>query len=172
MNDFDVLPTASKPLERALAQMCRRLEPIPVPLLLAWDIDNAPSDFLPFLAYAYSVDNWSEAWDDSTKRAVIKASLATHGKKGTLWAVRTALHGIGAKAEITEWFNKTPQGQAGTFHIELDSNTAHDLGQIVALVGSVKRFSAHYELSITTKTAATLCVYGASVVGIELTIST
>lgn len=168
-----LLPANAKRLEQALALAATRLEQIPVPLSLAWDIDNSPNEFLPFLAYAYSVDSWSETWDDSTKRAIIKSSINLHGKKGTLWAVRTALQSR-YQANVLEWFAQSPQVKAGTFLVELTPSypkIADELPNIYALIDSVKRFSAHYSIALTVTPKTPLNVYGVAVVGIEYTLT-
>ena len=57
-----LLPANSRPLEHALAGATAKLEPIPVPFDTIWDVDTAPDSLLPYLAYAWSVDEWNDNW--------------------------------------------------------------------------------------------------------------
>lgn len=50
--------------------------------------DQSPSDFIPALAYEYSVDVWSPDWDLQKKRNVIANSISLHRLKGTLTGIR------------------------------------------------------------------------------------
>lgn len=70
-----------------------------------WDAQRCPARLLPWLAWALSVDDWDEAWDDTTKRRMIAASIEIHRRKGTPWAVRRALELLGLHVQIREWFN-------------------------------------------------------------------
>ena len=66
-----------------------------VPAKYAWDPDKIPSALLPYLAYSFSVDVWSDTWSDATKREMIRKSYLFHSEKGTLKSVRDALDDIG-----------------------------------------------------------------------------
>ena len=72
----------------------------PLPIAHLWNPDKCPLAFLPWLAWALSVDTWDAAWPEAEKRAVIKASANNHRKKGTPWAIRTALEAAGFKDVI------------------------------------------------------------------------
>lgn len=91
-----LLPPNSTPLERALAEAgiptCESSADIIRDL---WDPQRCPAELLPWLAWAFSVDAWDDAWDETRKRTVVAGSLAWHRKKGTPWAVRQALAAIG-----------------------------------------------------------------------------
>lgn len=169
-----LLPANSKPLEHALAGMSAKLEPIPVPFENIWDVDNCPDSFLPFLAYAWSVDEWNDNWTAETQREVIKNSIWVHQRKGTLGAVKRALAAMGYDSTVIEWFDKNPTGTPGTFSIEVMPTTgliADSLLQIRAMIDAVKRLSAHYDVYFGYTVPAVVAVYAAPAIGVEITIT-
>lgn len=169
-----LLPANSRPLEHALAGATAKLEPIPVPFANIWDIDTAPDSLLPYLAYAWSVDEWNDNWTEDTKRQVIKNSLWVHERKGTLGAVKRALLAMKYDTDVIEWWQKNPQGEAGTFSIELHPTTgiiADSIRQIRAVIDSVKRLSAHYDVYIGYTLPANIGAYAVPVVGVDITIT-
>ncbi|ACS80180.1 phage tail protein I [Maridesulfovibrio salexigens] len=101
----DLLPINATPQERALSKATgKRIESIPVPIRDLWNPDKCPVVFLPWLAWALSVDLWKDEWSEAQKRAVIKASIAIHRKKGTPVAVENYLSALGYEARVLEWF--------------------------------------------------------------------
>lgn len=89
-----LLPPSSTPLERALARTMGSFNhPRFVPSL--WNADTCPEAFLPYLAWALSVDEWDERWSVVKKREVIKAAREIHRRKGTPIAIRRALASVG-----------------------------------------------------------------------------
>src|SRR3546814_180253 len=69
-----------------------------------WDVDQCPTAFLPWLAWALAVSVWDQDWPEKTKRLVIKNSVAVHSQKGTIAAIKEALEPLGISAKITEWW--------------------------------------------------------------------
>lgn len=170
-----LLPANSRQLEHALAGATAKLEPIPVPFDTIWDVDTAPDSLLPYLAYAWSVDEWNDNWTAETKRQVIRDSLWVHERKGTLSAVKRSLSAMNYDASIIEWFQKSPRGKAGTFSVEVHPTTgiiADNILQIRAMIDAVKRLSAHYDVYLGYTLPAVIAAYAVPVVGVELTVST
>lgn len=170
-----LLPANSRPLEHALAGATAKLEPIPLPLDSIWDINTVPDELLPYLAYAWSVDEWNDNWTAETKRQVIRDSLWVHERKGTLGAVKRALSAMNYDASIIEWFEKSPRGTPGTFSVEVRPTTGiitDSLLQIRNVIDAVKRLSAHYDVYIGYTLPAIVGAYAAPVVGVEITITT
>lgn len=170
-----LLPANSRPLEHALAGATAKLEPIPVPFSSIWDIDTAPDSLLPYLAYAWSVDEWNDNWTAETKRQVIRDSLWVHERKGTLGAVKRALAAMNYDASIIEWFEKSPRGTPGTFSVEVHPTTGiinDSLLQIRNVIDAVKRLSAHYDVYLGYTLPASIAAYAVPVVGVELTVFT
>lgn len=67
----------------------------PQVLLDAVDPDECAAALLPFLAWAYSVDEWPPGATEAEKRAIIKASIAVHRIKGTVQSIRDVLAAAG-----------------------------------------------------------------------------
>lgn len=169
-----LLPANSKPLEHALAGMSAKLETIPVPFEVIWDVDKCPDSVLPFLAYAWSVDEWNDNWSPKVQREVIRNSLWVHQRKGTLGAVKRALSAMNYDSTVIEWFQKSPKGRPGTFSIEVHPTTgiiADNLNQIRAVIDAVKRKSAHYDVYLGYTLPAKISAVAAATVGVEITVT-
>lgn len=151
-------PTILKPNatehDRALEQAIRKGKPDLTPIATLMNPNTCPAHLLGWLAWSLSVDVWDPAWSETTKRSVVRASLAVHRKKGTVGAVRRALQGIGTRAEIVEWWEAEafPGAEPGTFEIWLDLSTLLKfsasmpdlLVQLRRSVDATKPVSAHY----------------------------
>jgi phage tail P2-like protein len=98
-----LLPLNATDLEMAVAQTAARALPVPVNLM--WNPETCPAAYLPWLAWALSVDEWDGGWAEERKREVIAASVEIHRTQGTVWAMRRALQiaGLG-DAELVEQY--------------------------------------------------------------------
>lgn len=121
MSDALLPPNASR-LERGIGLAMDRLSRVPVVVREMWDPATCPVGHLPWLAWAFSVDDWDSAWPADTKRAVIQASYEVHAHKGTVAALRAAIDALGYGIELTEWFQESPPATPYTFGLtaELD----------------------------------------------------
>ncbi|WP_201556279.1 phage tail protein I [Psychrobacter sp. 72-O-c] len=174
MTDISLLPSNSRPIERELATLTARLESIAVPFNQIWNADTCPVEYLPFLAFAWSVDEWNDNWTVETQRAVVKNSIAVHQRKGTLGAVKRALAVMNYDTSVIEWFEKNPKGTPGTFSISVNPANGiitDSVRQIRAVVDAVKRLSAHYDIYFGTTVTATIAAYAVPAVGVEITIT-
>lgn len=91
----DLLPPNATALERALAGTMERISAVPVLVRQSWDPVNCPAALLPWLAWAFSVDEWDPAWAEADKRAVILAAYDLQRRKGTVGAIKRALAAAG-----------------------------------------------------------------------------
>ena len=91
----DILPPHSGPAERALAGALPGAFDIPVDIRLIWRPAAAPPAFLPWLAWALSVDDWDASWTTARKREVVAAAITLHRIKGTRRAASLALEALG-----------------------------------------------------------------------------
>lgn len=127
-----------------------------VPLLVreSWNPDTCPAALLPWLAWAFSVDEWDSAWTEQEKREVIKASLDVHKHKGTIGAVRRALTPLGYLIEVIEWWEMTPAGDPYTFSIVMATGskpvTADLYDKAERIVLTYKNLRSHL-LNLTVK---------------------
>jgi len=96
MSEFaPLLPPNATDAERGVERAGRRLDQMAVPVRHLWNPDTCPAAHLPWLAWALSVDIWDTTWPETSKREVLRRSVAVHRRKGTVGAVRDALGAVG-----------------------------------------------------------------------------
>ena len=119
-----LLPTNATDLERAIEQTSgERVESLPVMNETLWQAENCPENFLPFLAWALSVDKWNSEWTAGQKRNVIAAALSVHRHKGTVGAMKDAIAALGADANVEQWFEYG--GEPYHFRLRLNNGTSN-----------------------------------------------
>ncbi len=91
----DLLPSNSTATERAISDAMAREAAIATPANLMWDPARCPEAYLPWLAWAASVDHWDADWPAAEKRAAIAASADWHRIKGTPASIAIALADLG-----------------------------------------------------------------------------
>ena len=91
----DIMPAHMGPAERALMQGVIDQFGFPILIRDTWSGEAAPDDFLPFIAWALSVDDWSDAWTADAKRLAVSEALDRHRRKGTVASVRQQLARLG-----------------------------------------------------------------------------
>jgi phage tail P2-like protein len=131
-----LLPDNATALERALSATDDRLLQTPTWLIRAvWDVERCPARLLPYLAHAWSVDEWDPKWSDAEQRQAIRDSIWLHRHKGTVGAMRRALAQIGADISIKEWFQHAPRRRPYTFQlfVNLDPVTDWTTAQMTRL---------------------------------------
>ena len=151
-----LLPSNATPQERALEiAPAIGLADIPNPLYTLWNPRTCPSHILPWLAWAFSVDDWRSDWPDEIKREAIMASATIHRVKGTIGAVRRALEALGYVIDVSEWFEHG--GTPHTFRIAVDVLGSHSMGieispdllaEIINVIDNVKPVRAHFDVAL------------------------
>ncbi|MGM0985426.1 MAG: phage tail protein I [Pseudomonadota bacterium] len=155
-----LLPPNRTPLERRVA--ASHPLALPVELRRLWDPATCPAHLLPFLAWAFSVDQWSSDWPERVKRDVIAASAKVHRIKGTRLAVDRALEAMGVEVQITEWFEAEPHLPRGTFEAVLyvnDNLTPNEpvflsqrlYDELRAAIDAAKNVRSHYSFQVGAK---------------------
>lgn len=99
-----LLPDNATELELSLDAQARAAFDAARPVPVVWDPAACPENLLPLLAWALSVDVWSDAWSTARKRQVIAASAGVHRRKGTVGAIRRALAALDNEVTISRWF--------------------------------------------------------------------
>ena len=100
-----LLPPGATALQIALSGSDHRLLSAPHWVIRAcWNPVTCPAHLLPYLAQAWSVDEWDPAWTEAQKRQVIIDAPALHKLKGTRGAIERALTALGFGAVVKEWF--------------------------------------------------------------------
>lgn len=156
-----ILPPNSKDLELALEKV---MDPDLSPEIIRslWNPWTCPIDLLPWLAWAMSVDDWDNTWDEQTQRRVVAASIGIHQRKGTVGAVRRAMASLGHNAKLVEWWQTTPPGLPHTFTAEvaIDSRgfTEGQLSSLERQIDRVKPVRSHYGVHLVAETRLDLRV--------------
>ncbi|HFN0464134.1 TPA: phage tail protein I [Klebsiella quasipneumoniae subsp. similipneumoniae] len=157
-----LLPPGSSALERRLAQACSGISDLNVPLRDLWNPWKCPAKFLPYLAWAFSVDRWEETWTETAKRQAVSDAFWIHQRKGTVAAVKRVIEGLGYSMTLEEWWKVADP--AGTFRLEIDLNeigiTEPMITELERIIGDAKPVSRH--ISQLTLSAS---VYGVAHIG-------
>ncbi|MFG8561775.1 phage tail protein I, partial [Pseudomonas aeruginosa] len=67
MTALPLLPRNASELERLAAQALAEIQRVPIPLRTLCNPDTCPTNLLPYLAWAFSVDRWSSTWPESAR---------------------------------------------------------------------------------------------------------
>ncbi|WP_233638547.1 phage tail protein I, partial [Citrobacter cronae] len=127
------------------AQTCSGISDLQVSLRDLWNPATCPVRFLPYLAWAFSVDRWDESWTESVKRRVVQDAFYIHQHKGTTSAVRRVVEPFGFLIRIIEWWQtgETP----GTFRLDIGVQdqgiTEETYLELERLIGDAKPCSRH-----------------------------
>lgn len=90
-----LLPPNATSQEIALDGSVSRLGDVPAPLRDVWNHETCPAHMLPWLAWAFGVDEWDAGWSDDAKRNTIKNAVMIQRRKGTVWAIKRAIADAG-----------------------------------------------------------------------------
>lgn len=168
-----LLPKSASPLERRLAEVCNDMVDLSVPLRDLWNPSKCPVKFLPYLAWAFSVDRWDERWEEKTKRKVVEGAFFIHQHKGTTSAIRRAIEPLGFLIRIIEWWQtgETP----GTFRLDIgvqDKGITEEMyAELERLISDAKPCSRHLTgMAISLQTSGSIVIGAANYLGDEITI--
>lgn len=173
MSNNTLLPPGSSTLERRLALTCSGISDLQVPLRDLWNPATCPVRFLPYLAWAFSVDRWDESWAESTKRRVVQDAFYIHQYKGTISAVRRVVEPFGFLIRVLEWWQSGEQ--PGTFRLDIGVQdqgiTEETYLELERLISDAKPCSRHLVgMSINLQTAGPAYVGASSYIGEEITV--
>ncbi|CAI0695612.1 phage tail protein I [Serratia ficaria] len=148
-----LLPAGSSQLERRAAEACASISDLNVPLRDLWNTARCPVKFLPYLAWAFSVDRWDEKWTAAEKRKAVTDAFYIHRRKGTVAAIRRVIEAMGFSMSIAEWWEVADP--RGTFRLTIDVNDVGITDEIVRelerLIGDARPVSRHIaQLNIVT----------------------
>lgn len=168
-----LLPPGSSALERRAAEACAVGMDLNVPLRDLWNPARCPVKFLPYLAWAFSVDRWDEDWPEAEKRKAVSDAFYIHRRKGTVSAIRRVIENMGYSMSIAEWWEAADP--AGTFRLTVDVNdvgmTEETVGELERLIGDAKPASRHIQgLNIQNKTKGVIHFAACGYMGEILTV--
>lgn len=112
-------------------------------------IDTCDHDVLDYLATDMHVRYYRTDYDIEKKRTLIKTAIDTMSRDGTKYATDVVIQTVFGDGQTVEWFDYG--GEPGHFRIELDNDSGYDVEELLSIIQSVKRESAHLdEVSIQT----------------------
>ncbi len=172
----ELLPPSSTPLERALADTVAKVSTLPTPARDLWNPDTCPVELLPWLAWAFSLDDWDVTWTEAQQRAAVKASYSVHRYKGTIGSVKDALQALGLGVQVQEWFNQIPAGDPYTYRLLLEVNqygvSLAQLEKIQDVVDNAKNLRSHMTtLDMTVSSNSTVYIGAVAMSGNEIVFS-
>lgn len=165
-----LMATGSSVLEQRAAEACAVISNLSVPLRDLWNPWKCPATFLPYLAWAFSVDRWEETWTETEKRQAIIGAFWMHQRKGTIAAVRRVIEDMGFSVSLEEWWQV--DDPAGTFRLEVDVNevglSSKSMDELNRLINETKPVSRHVsQLAISARVSGDICA-GAALQGGEI----
>lgn len=154
-----LLPRNTTKLERSIEALFESPNPAEIVPEL-WNGNTCPKQFLPWLAWALSVDDWDADWSEQKKRAAINESIEIHEHKGTPEAILRALAIRGQPDAIliersdyikhngaatrNGYYRRGGPAMWATFRIILQRPITIDQSQaILRMIASVKRNCCH-----------------------------
>lgn len=168
-----LLPPGSSATERRLAAACSDLSGLKVPLRELWNPATCPVKFLPYLAWAFSVDRWDESWAESVKRKVVQDAFYIHQHKGTISAIRRVVEPFGFLIRVIEWWQN---GEApGTFRLDIGVQdqgiTEETYQELERLISDARPCSRHLlGMSINLQVSGETVMAAGSYDGDDLTV--
>ena len=144
-----------------------------MPLRELWNPATCPVKFLPYLAWAFSVDRWDESWAESVKRKVVLDAFYIHQHKGTISAVRRVVEPFGFLIRVIEWWQN---GEApGTFRLDIGVQeqgiTEETYQELERLISDARPCSRHLlGMSINLQVSGETVMAAGSYDGDDLTV--
>ena len=131
-------------------------------------IDTAPDDVLDYLAVDLHVRYYRQEFTLERKRALIKTAIQVQLRDGTKFAVDTVIREAMGSGESHDWYEYG--GEPGYFRIDIDPEDSYDVDELLAILDTVKRESAHLE-SINLHTDIEQTVYFGTIMQTGINIS-
>ncbi|WP_320179663.1 phage tail protein I [Roseovarius pacificus] len=173
----DLLPHNATPQESAIDDAVSRIGDIGPGVREVWSPERCPSNLLPWLAWAFSVDQWEPDWTDDQKRATIRAAIDVQRTKGTIGAVKVGLAALNIQARVLEWHRQQTPGAEYTYKLLVDADydapvrSLEQIERALEIVDRTKSLRSHLdEIEITSVTRAGPMVAAVAVSGNELVV--
>ncbi len=165
-----LMANGSSLLEQRAAAACASISDLSVPLRDLWNPWRCPVKFLPYLAWAFSVDRWEETWSEKEKRQAVSDAFWIHQRKGTVAAVRRVIETLGYSMTLQEWWEVADP--AGTFRLEVDLNdigiTESMIKELERIIGDAKPVSRHISQLTLSLSVTALASIGTAFIDSEV----
>ena len=144
-----LLPITATPQEQAIELSIAR--PLKTSVADLWNPYKCPAEFLPWLAWALSVDTWKAYWPENVKRSICANAIEIQRHKGTAKSVRDMVSAFGGNLSMREWFETSPQGEPHTFDVVLtlqgtggDVASTEFIDDVIAEIHRTKPVRSHF----------------------------
>lgn len=122
-------------------------------------LDELSGEQLNHLASQWHVMVWRDSWSDTIKRNVLRSTIQSLRRLGTKSAIINVLSGLKGRAELTEWFEMSPQGTPHTFNIDVYQEegfiSKETFSDLVAMIDQSKPVRSQYTFKAIQKIGAT-----------------
>lgn len=168
-----LLPPSATDLLRQLSLVAERATSLPVEIRDEWSPQRCASHMLPWLAWAFGVEEWDVTWTEAQKRAAITSALTIKRTKGTIGAVVSTVESMGLGAQVIEWFSQIPPGAPYTYDLVVTAEGAgfsqQQLELLLALIERTKNVRSHLdELRLEVQSRTTLYAAGSPMMGFDI----
>lgn len=162
MNSPSLLPPNHTEFERNLETVSSRISDVPVDIRDVWNPNTCPTELLPWLAWALSIDNWKDYWPESVKRALLNNAINVSQHKGTGQSVRDVVNSFGVDMTLDETSTNLAPFQ---FNIEININNVGAQNSdftrdVVDEVARTKRSASYFELQQQIKASSPIAITG------------
>lgn len=150
MTFASLLPPGSTALQKALERVGSEMLDIPILVRAVKSATDSPLQFLPWLAWERSLDNWSSDWPEAIRRERVRQAIPIARRKGTAGSVRAVVQSFGGSVALREWWQMEPKGVPHTFQLILNLEqkgapaTAAFVDQVIAEVSRAKPVRSHF----------------------------
>ena len=110
MTFASLLPPGSTALQKALERVGSEMLDIPILVRAVKSAEDSPLQFLPWLAWERSLDNWSSDWPEAIRRERVRQAIPIARRKGTAASVRAVVQSFGGSVALREWWQMEPKG--------------------------------------------------------------
>lgn len=161
-----LLPPAATPFERHAEAATARIVAPPPDIRRVWNPDTCPAALLPWLAWAFGVEDWRDYWTEATKRTIVRNAIPLRRKRGTRAAVEDVVRSFGSSIVLREWWEASPPGTPHTFSVVINyaaggaTVTAEFQADIVRQVERAKPLRSHFTVGVGLSAAGALNVCG------------
>lgn len=138
-----LLPQNATKQEEDIEASIQRSSGINIDIDLLWSPLKSPAVALPWLAWAFSVDQWDYTWTEEEKRSIVANAYLLHRRKGTPAAVKSVVDIIFGQGEVLEHWDF--DGDPYTFKILTEGKlqSDEDYKKLIRLVDSTKPARSH-----------------------------
>jgi len=116
-------------------------------------IDELPEELLDILARDFNVGWYKDSYSIEIKRLLIRECVRIHKRKGTKWAVETALQALYPNTTVEEWFEYGGEPHFFRVHLNITGAAPEDIPDIDTIRRTIwlyKRLSSWLEDIIFT----------------------